>query len=219
MKFSLLILYQFSLGDALKCINCHALVRSDGFLQGHVGDGSACFNGSETNEVDHEHENGGQCKTVYINEWGNDWGSFRMNQSDLKRIWTHEVGLSFDGSKVYSWGHYWKDCRVESCGGFKANWADEFIDDANDMIQSNIKSKNVIKSQRQDSSCHTCQAYSFDPNDTKLIDCMNGNGDGESKSCNDNEQCLTYFNIQNMSPPGIGETYQVTHSCRKYIVI
>ena len=167
--------------EALRCISCHSITFSDGFMQGHnpSGNGAACFNGTETNEVS---QDGGQCKTVYINEWNLVSDTALRGQSDIKRIWTHEVGQSFDNSKVYSWGHYWKDCAKESCE-IKENWAQDFIDDTNNMIQNNLPSlsKSGISFNEKSATCKKCSAFSTDREDQEIVDCVNGKGLGQHR--------------------------------------
>merc|ERR1711935_442856 len=194
--------------DTLNCINCHAIVFSDGFMQGDLpsGTGVDCFNGTETNQVDGEAN--GQCKTVFINEWNRN-GEWSHDQVDIKRIWTHET---FDNTKVYSWGHYWKDCDVEQCE-IKENWAEDFIEDANAIIHDNIPQTTKMNGVQSDSSCVKCNVFSKDRNDPKLVDCMSGSANGEKETCSDGQKCLTYFNIGNMNPPGISEDYTVRRSC------
>ena len=145
-------------------------------MQGHnpSGNGAACFNGTETNE---ESKDGGQCKTVYINEWNLVSDTAIRGQSDIKRIWTHEVGQSFDNSKVYSWGHYWKDCGKESCE-IKDNWAQDFIDDTNNMIQNSMPSLSKTGNEKS-ATCKKCSTFSTDREDQEILDCVNGKGLGQ----------------------------------------
>ena len=158
-----------SANQPLKCIQCQARTSSDGLMQGQnpAGDGVACFNGTETNEVIEAYS---QCTAVYKNEWSLVSGTTIRGQSDVTRTRAHE---SFDKSKVYSTGHYWKECTVEPCE-IKENWAEELICKTNKMIQNNI-SKVGTKS---DVTCRTCSVFSHDREDQNILDCINGKGLG-----------------------------------------
>ena len=50
----------------------------------------------------------------------------------------------------------------------------------------------------------------------KITDFRPRKGNGEWKTCDDGQVCLTYFYFNNMVPNGIDMTYQAMTSCRKY---
>ena len=118
-------------------------VFSDGKIESHDGtgdSGSKCFNGTQESEVEGDGRDG-QCKTVYVVDWLsstrgqvsfyfqvdfsalnrflNDTQAGKTDlQVDLKRIWTHEIGVSFPTEKVLSLGAIWKNCHEEDCSKY-----------------------------------------------------------------------------------------------------
>ena len=118
-------------------------VFSDGKIESHDGtgdSGSKCFNGTQENEVQGDGRDG-QCKIVYVVDWlssTRDQVSFHFQvdfsalkffkmirklvklnlKVDLKRIWTHEIGVSFPTEKVCSLGAIWKNCHEEDCSKY-----------------------------------------------------------------------------------------------------
>ena len=63
--------------------------------------------------------------------------------------------------------------------------------------------------------------HNYGPNDMvliplEIIDFWPPIGNGEWKTCDGGQVCLTYFYFNNMVPYGIDMTYQAMTSCRKY---
>jgi len=203
--------------EKTKCDYCHSIVFSDGKIESHdesEDSGSKCFNGSQEIEV-HGDGRDGQCKTVYVV----DWLTNTRNQVDLKRIWTHEIGVSFPTEKVCSLGAIWKNCNEDDCSQYYQDFPDNFINEAKQIIENGFenssKSTDLIEQETKTTECFTCVAYSIDPNDSSIRDCYSGKGNGEWETCDEGQVCLTYFYFNNMVPNGIDMTYQAMTSCQE----
>ena len=121
------------------------------------------------------------------------------------------------------------------------DFPENFINEAKQIIENGFenssKSTDIIQRVIKSTDCFTCIAYSTDPNDTTIKDCYSGQGwaqwtdkklqidmifswtpqgNGEWKTCDDGQVCLTYFYFNNMVPNGIDMTYQAMTSCRKW---
>ena len=136
---------------------------------------------------------------------------------DIKRIWTHET---FDNSKVYSQSEIRLDCESESCENFEHVIQQNFIDEANEIIENGVgylpESHSRNSASKEGTNCLPCRANAFDPHDSKIKECIDGTGAGNIVQCTAGERCLTYFQINDMQPPGIGAFYIVQKQCGEF---
>ena len=147
----------------------------------------------------------GQCKTVYVVDWLTDGRS----QVDIKRLWTHET---FDNTRVHTFAQWWDDCDLNPCDDF-ASHTESMIAEAKNIIENGYSMKKRRKTSSKSAECQTCDAFSNDPNDPEIVGCIKGTSSGSKTTCQSNQQCLTYFMVNNMNTPST--FYQVRRDCRE----